>query len=196
MSSETDKTNPKDLLGISKVPLGLVPAAGKIYAAMAMADGAKKYGPYNWRDKKVRLTIYLDAIERHLIAYRDGEDCALDSKLPHLAHIIACGCILADAIEGGFLVDDRPLPGPATKTLDKFNKGARVFNIPNEYKQLPVGATIEDGDFQRCSFGVEPVSKGCIGAVVPASHSNSFFRLEPTPGYTGSISGEIAPRKL
>lgn len=122
MQPEVDKTNPKDLLGILKVPLGLVPAAGKIYAAMAMADGAKKYGPYNWRDKKVLLTVYLDAIERHLLAYRDGEDVASDSKLPHLAHIIACGCILADAIEGGFLIDDRPLAGPGSKTLDKFKK--------------------------------------------------------------------------
>jgi hypothetical protein len=124
MASNTpsDQTNPKDLLGVLKVSLGLVPAAGKIYAAVAMADGAKKYGPYNWRDKKVKLSVYLDAIERHLLAYRDGEDCASDSKLPHLAHIIACGCILADAIEGGFLIDDRPLPGPGPKTLDKFKK--------------------------------------------------------------------------
>lgn len=115
-----DNTNPKDLLGIKKVPLGLLPAAGKIYGAMAMKDGAVKYGPYNWRDKKVKLTIYLDAIERHLLAIRDGEWAAADSGMPHLGHLIACSAILADAYEGDFLINDLPLPGPCAKTLDKF----------------------------------------------------------------------------
>lgn len=167
MSSETDKTNPKDLLGVLKVPLGLVPAAGKIYAAVAMADGAKKYGPYNWRDKKVKLSVYLDAMERHLIAYRDGEDCASDSKLPHLSHIIACGCILADAIEGGFLIDDRPTKGPAAATLDRFKKedprhsvpakdpianfeppkSVSETDIPNGYRRLERGEIIQKDDF-------------------------------------------------
>jgi hypothetical protein len=68
------------------------------------------------------MTVYLDAMERHLLALRDGEDVAEDSKVPHLGHIIACGAILADALEGGFLIDDRPLKGPAAKVLDKFKK--------------------------------------------------------------------------
>src|SRR5207245_2175812 len=59
-----DTTNPKDLLGVKKVQLGLLPAAGKIYGALAMEYGAAKYKPYNWRDKKIRITVYLDAIER------------------------------------------------------------------------------------------------------------------------------------
>lgn len=109
--------NPKDLLGIKKIQVGLLPAAGKFYGALAMQDGARKYGPYNWRDKKVKMTIYLDAIERHLMAIRDGEYVADDSGYPHLGHIIACASILADAHEGQFLVDDRPAPGPAAKIL-------------------------------------------------------------------------------
>ena len=115
-----DQTNPKDLLGVKKVQLGLLPAAGKIYGALAMQDGAKKYGPYNWRDKKVRMTVYLDAMERHLLAMRDGEDTAADSGLPHLAHLIASASIIADAIEGGFLIDDRPPAGPASNLLERF----------------------------------------------------------------------------
>jgi hypothetical protein len=88
-----------------------------------MKNGADKYGPYNWRDKKVRMTIYLDAIERHLLALRDGEDIAEDSKVPHLGHIIACGALLADAVEGDFLIDDRPAKGPAAKVLEKYKVG-------------------------------------------------------------------------
>lgn len=114
--------NPKDIIGAKKPPIGLLPAAGIIYGCIAMRDGAEKYGPYNWRDKKVRMTIYLDAIERHVLALRDGEDNAQDSKLPHLAHIIACGAILADAVEGGFLQDDRPIKGPASAVLIKFDR--------------------------------------------------------------------------
>ena len=112
-------TNPKDLVGATKVPLGLFPAAGTIYGALAMRDGAARYGAYNWREKKVRFTVYLDAIERHLLALRDGENVASDSGVPHLGHLIACAAILADAVEGGFLVDDRPPAGPAAALLEK-----------------------------------------------------------------------------
>jgi len=60
-------TNPKDLIGTKKPPLGLVPTAGIIHEAMAMKDGAKKYGPYNWREngKAVRYTVYHNAALRH-----------------------------------------------------------------------------------------------------------------------------------
>jgi hypothetical protein len=44
-----DMTNPKDLMGLTKVQVGLFPAAGVILGALAMEDGAAKYGPYNWR---------------------------------------------------------------------------------------------------------------------------------------------------
>ena len=115
-------SNPKDLLGIKKVQLGLLPGSGRIYGAIAMQDGASKYGAYNWRNKKIGMTVYLDAIERHLIALYDGEDCAADSGLPHLAHIIASAAILADAKEGDFLIDDRPGKGPSACLLEKYAK--------------------------------------------------------------------------
>lgn len=111
--------NPKDLIGVKKIQLGLFPAAGKIYGAWGMTDGAAKYGPYNWRHNNIIYSIYLDAIERHLLALRDGEDLAKDSGVHHVAHIISNGGILADALEGGFLVDDRPPKGPGAKTLER-----------------------------------------------------------------------------
>ena len=124
-----DQNNPKDLIGEKKVQLGLLPAAGKIYGALAMEFGAYHagkektgYGPFNWREKKVRMTIYLDAIERHLEALRDGEDAAKDSGVHHLGHIIAGASILADALEGGQLIDDRPMKGPAAALLERVKK--------------------------------------------------------------------------
>lgn len=115
-----DPTNPKDLVGDTKVPMDLFPVAGAIYGAMAMKNGAAKFGPFNWRSSKVRFSVYLAAMERHLAALRDGEDDAPDSGLPHVAHLIANGAILADALEGGFLIDDRPPAGPGAATLEKF----------------------------------------------------------------------------
>ncbi len=109
--------NPKDLTCIDKVQLGLVPAAGRIYGALAAMDGAKKYGPYNWRVKHIRYTNYLDAIEGHVLALREGHDFADDSMVHHLGHIIQTASILADSIEGGFLVDDRPARGPIRDRL-------------------------------------------------------------------------------
>lgn len=115
--------NPKDLVGITKCPLRFVPPALSIFVAPAMADGARKYTWFNWRKKKVRLSIYIEAIERHLLALKDGEDFAADSKVHHAAHIGACVAIIADAMKGGMLIDDRPTPGPAALMLAEQAKG-------------------------------------------------------------------------
>lgn len=117
--------NPKDKIGAKKVPLGYFPPAGLIYGALAFEDGALKYQSYNWRSTKVSYMTYLHAIKRHVEALIDGEDIAEDSQLPHIAHIIANGAILADATEGGFIVDDRPPKGPAPRLLKKYDKSLR-----------------------------------------------------------------------
>jgi hypothetical protein len=112
-----DTANPKDALGSAKPDLSLVPPASLIHEALAMENGAKKYGPYNWRAKKIRARVYVAAALRHLLQYLDGEDTAVDSGVHHLAHAKACCGILLDAIETGNLDDDRPKPGSATRLL-------------------------------------------------------------------------------
>ena len=102
--------------------MGLWPAAGTILGARALEQGAEKYGAYNWRITRVRMSIYLDAMERHLLALRDGEDAASDSQVSHLGHILASAAILADAWAAGTLIDDRPPPGPAAALLAYFEK--------------------------------------------------------------------------
>lgn len=109
-------TNPKDLIGCTKVSISKFPVIGTVLGAMAMMDGAAKYGPYNWRDKSVRAEIYVDAAMRHLMAWQEGQEVADDSKVHHLGHVIACCAILLDAQANGNLIDDRPknkgfLPG-------------------------------------------------------------------------------------
>jgi hypothetical protein len=116
-----DEANPKDLLGVKKAPLGLVPRALRISAAPAMLLGARKYGPYNWREKAVRLSVYLEAIDRHLDAYNDRQDLDDESGASHLSHVAACLAIIADADAIGKLIDDRPVAGGAAKLLEEQN---------------------------------------------------------------------------
>jgi hypothetical protein len=114
--------NPKDAAALTRVPMHLLPAVGTIYGAMACKDGADKYGPYNWRERAISLTQYIGAMDRHLKALLDGEDCASDSKLPHLAHVIATAAILLDAKEAGALLDDRPKrSGNAAGLIERLN---------------------------------------------------------------------------
>jgi Domain of unknown function (DUF5664) len=113
-------TNPKDLLGVKKVSISKLPAAGVIHGAHAMMDGARKYNAYNWRDNAVIASIYIDAINRHLIAWFDeSQEKAPDSEVHHLGHVIANCAILLDAQATGNLIDDRPKPGKSTKILDE-----------------------------------------------------------------------------
>jgi len=114
--------NPKDSYGAKKVPMSLIPPAAKIHMAMAFKDGAKKYGPYNWRDNKVIMSIYLDACQRHLDDFLDGEEVAEDSNVSHLGHAMACLAIILDAQENGMVVDDRPTVGAAPRLNEKFRE--------------------------------------------------------------------------
>lgn len=107
--SKADTVNPKDLLGQKKISLTKLSAIATLHGAHAMMDGARKYGPYNWRDKKVIASIYIDAAKRHLDAWFEGEELAEDSMVHHLGHALACCSILLDAQEMNCLVDDRPI---------------------------------------------------------------------------------------
>lgn len=121
-ASKATTTNPKDLVGSRKVSVTKLPPVAVIHGSRAMMDGARKYGPYNWREKDVVAHIYLDAALRHLYAWFEGEELAQDSGVHHLGHAIACCAILLDAQTNGNLIDDRPITersrGVATRLLE------------------------------------------------------------------------------
>ena len=115
--------NPKDRAAKSRVPMHLLPPIGPILGAVACGDGAKKYGPYNWREKPISYMEYLGAMQRHIARIIDGEDVDPDSGYPHEGNIIATATIIADARECGTLIDDRPkLKGGAARVLTDFQK--------------------------------------------------------------------------
>lgn len=118
---EVDKgINPKDRIGLTKPNMFLVSPASTIYEALAMQNGAVKYGPYNWRENKVIASVYISALLRHVADWTDGQDLAEDSGVPHLGHAKACLGIIIDALETGNLIDDRPAKGCAPELLEKW----------------------------------------------------------------------------
>lgn len=114
--------NPKQAYGDKKIPVHLVPPAATMYLGMALKEGARKYGAYNWRENDVESMTYVGAALRHIMQYLDGEDIDPDTgeaKVPHLAAAGACLAILADATEGGNLIDTRPPAGPASRIIQE-----------------------------------------------------------------------------
>lgn len=118
-TSDTKPTNPKDLIGSDKLPLHLWPETATVVGCLGLLDGALKYGRSNWRHAGIRMSIYVDAIRRHVNALFEGEDVDPDSGLPHEAHILACAAIIADARAAGTMRDDRMYPGGYSKLVDE-----------------------------------------------------------------------------
>ena len=110
--------NPKSIQGAKKYSLRYIPLPALVAVGQAMEDGAKKYGPANWREAGVAASVYTDAALRHLFQYFDGgQTVAEDSGAHHLGHAMACLAIIIDAEYNGTLIDDRPYPCKDTDEL-------------------------------------------------------------------------------
>lgn len=143
----TKDTNPKDAAAAvqGRVPLSLFPDTAIVAGAMAMHEGACKYGRYNWRKSGVRASVYMDALERHMKSWWNGEDIDPDSGLPHVWKALACLGVLIDAQECGQLADDRPPRAPIAAMLARLR--ANVKDISERLKGFnPPQLTIESGD--------------------------------------------------
>ena len=103
----TQYNDPKGAAGAVKTPLGLIPPHAMEQTAWVHKLGADKYGPWNWRETGVCASTYVNAILRHLNAWRDGEDLDPESGISHLAHVACSANILMDAEYCGKLQDDR-----------------------------------------------------------------------------------------
>lgn len=123
-------TNPKDALATTRLPLHLVPSTMKVYASLAFAEGAAKYGAHNWRVTGARASIYKSAIERHLEKWWDGEEADPVTGVPHLASVLAGVAIILDAGLVGRLTDDRPPSAPVSQVIDALEADvARVLAL-------------------------------------------------------------------
>lgn len=117
--------NPKDLIGVTKVPLRLFPPIALARGAMVMKRGVEKYGPFNWREGDgIHHTVYLEAAMRHIQAVLDGEDIDADTQQPPEANAMMCMAIILDARETGHLIDDRDKSGKLQVLMDMFQEKA------------------------------------------------------------------------
>jgi hypothetical protein len=105
----TKDTNPKDAVGVKKAPMHCVPCEVLLELGLAMLEGARKYGSHNYRDAGVRASAYYDALQRHIMAWWEGEEIDPDSGLHHVIKAIATLVVLRDSMHAGNWTDDRPI---------------------------------------------------------------------------------------
>ena len=106
--NDSKPTNPKDCLGVLKVPLHLVSGVVKAYQAVAHYLGNVKYGAWNYRAGGARASVYYAALGRHMDRWWEGQELDPVDGTPHLANALACINILIETQERGNLIDDRP----------------------------------------------------------------------------------------
>lgn len=110
--------NVKTAAAAGKPTLSAVPPVALLALGAAMQDGANKYGKFNWRTTAVTASVFYDALHRHLLDWYNGEDFAPDSKIHHLAHLMAGCAIILDAIAAGVFKDDRDKTYPKSVSRD------------------------------------------------------------------------------
>lgn len=102
--------DPKQSCAVKKVTFDNVPITLDILATYGADSGAAKYGPLNWiqlEDGTMSLMTYLNAIKRHWILFKAGQDVASDSGIHHLDHLIAGLAVVRDAMMFNKVNDDR-----------------------------------------------------------------------------------------
>jgi hypothetical protein len=101
--------NPKDAVGSKKLSFAVLPWRVLTNVALAMLEGALKYGRQNYRAAGVRASVYFDAVVgRHLTSWWEGEDIDPDSGLSHITKAIASLVVLRDSMMQDKFNDDRP----------------------------------------------------------------------------------------
>lgn len=124
-----ENQNPKNAAAVNKPSTYAIPPIAILALGAAMKNGADKYGPFNWRQNEVIASVFIDAINRHFLAWQACENNASDSGIHHLAHIMANCAILLDAIHNSVFNDDR-------------SKSQPILDTPITYK-IPVNPSFD-----------------------------------------------------
>ena len=196
----SDSTDPKETTGENKTPLQLLPPVFKEQTAKVLAHGNGKYGAWNWRLSKVNNMTYLGAIERHLDAYKEGEETDPESGESHLAHIAASVAILLDAEANETLVDNRPPvnmdgqtpSGEVDGLFDRFQpliaKALGETAAHGNSKVLLKSIPIPDAVFAELRKNIDEKVIGAIGL------TPSNVAVEPAIGELNQVKAEFFER--
>ena len=79
-----------------KARYDLIPADALEDLAKVLTFGAKKYSAENWRIVGDGDSRYFAAAQRHMWAWKRGEENDPESGLPHLAHAMCCMAFLLE----------------------------------------------------------------------------------------------------
>jgi len=142
---ENKLSNPKDSVGIKKVPFSVVPFGVIAELGLALLEGARKYGRHNYRSIGVRGSVYYDATLRHLSDWWEGTDIDPDSGLSHITKAIASLTVLRDSMINDNWEDDRPprmnegwvqeLNKKATEIINKYPDAAHTYTESEDGKK-------------------------------------------------------------
>ena len=78
-----------------KLRYSLIPPEATKAIAEVLTFGAQKYAPNSWQSVPNAHERYLDALMRHLEAYRAGELTDPESGLPHMSHLLCNAAFLS-----------------------------------------------------------------------------------------------------
>lgn len=127
------ESNPKQAMGGTKVPFSTLSQAVTAEVGLGMLEGALKYGRHNWRVAGARASTYIDATNRHLSSWWEGEDIDPYSGLSHITKAICSLYVLRDAMINENWVDDRP-PALPEGWIEKMNE--MVQDIKEKYPDV------------------------------------------------------------
>lgn len=112
-----------------KVRTDLLAPKALVEIAKVMGFGAEKYGAQNWREGLAWSRVYA-AVQRHLLAWSDGETNDPETGLSHLAHA-SCGLMfLLEYAQTHPELDDR-YKGK-TNAEEKFKSQAEIDALVKE----------------------------------------------------------------
>ena len=73
-----------------KLEYGLLPPLALEETVKVLTFGSQKYERDNWQRVPDSKRRYFDALQRHVWAWKQGEQIDQESGLPHLAHAMCC----------------------------------------------------------------------------------------------------------
>lgn len=126
---DTKNPNPKDVCASGRLDMSLFPPVAVAAGALAMTEGALKYGPYNWRDSAVKATVYYSAMRRHLDKWFEGQWQDPVTHVPHLASVLANAAILLDSHASQTLIDDLPKAMLNDAALGRMYEGPKLQHV-------------------------------------------------------------------
>lgn len=183
--SEQKPSNPKDALGIAKVPFHAFPFEVLAEASLGMGEGGLKYGTHNYRVIGVRASTYVSAAMRHMAAWWEGQDIDPDSGLSHLTKAICSLAVVRDAMIHRQMEDDRPpLSGRDPNWMAELN--AAMAKLLEKYP-----AEVRKAPFTEAEHGV---SRDTAEVAVPKKGPRPR-KVEPPVGFYWNEEGALLPER-